>query len=271
MIKQCKSRYKDKVEQCFARNDSKSAWTGLSYITGRIKKASTDNSSDAKQRAEDLNEFYCRFEKPDDDGSVLHPQTDNWHTVTEDDVRRTFQRLRINKAQGPDGLSPRLLKCCAQELTPIFTVLFNQSIEECNVPKLWKMSTVVPVPKKPSPAQLNDYRPVALTSYAMKSFERLVLRELLREVRTHLDVHQFAYKEKRGVEDGSALLIHAVTEHLEKSGSYARVLFVDFSSAFNAMRPSVLMQKLGDMNVQPSLRRWLLSYLRHRPQTEWTM
>ena len=36
---------------------------------------------------------------------------------------------------------------------------------------LWKTSCLVPVPKKPSPSVLNDYRPVALTSHIMKALE----------------------------------------------------------------------------------------------------
>jgi hypothetical protein len=36
------------------------------------------------------------------------------------------------------------------------------------------MASMVPVPKKAKVTELNDYRPVALTSVIMKGFERLV-------------------------------------------------------------------------------------------------
>ncbi|XP_062418149.1 uncharacterized protein LOC134129016 [Pungitius pungitius] len=42
----------------------------------------------------------------------------------------------------------------------------------------FKASTIITVPKKPRITGLNDYRPVALTSVVMKSFERLVLSHL---------------------------------------------------------------------------------------------
>ena len=45
-----------------------------------------------------------------------------------------------------------------------------------------------------------------------------------------------------------------------------QVLFIDFSSAFNTMRPSTLIRKLQDMGVQESLCRWIHDYLRGRPQ-----
>ena len=39
-----------------------------------------------------------------------------------------------------------------------------------------KTSTIIPIPKKPSPSSLNDYRSVALTPIVMKCFEKLVLK-----------------------------------------------------------------------------------------------
>ena len=264
-IDQCKKRYKEKVEACFERNDSKSAWMGLSYITGYKKKDAPSFNADETEWAEELNNFYCRFEKHDDD-PVLPTDLVASCSLQEDDVRKAFQGMKANKAQGPDGISPRLLKSCAQELSLVFTPLFNRSLQECKVPKLWKTSIIVPVAKKPTAKELNDYRPVALTSCVMKSMERLVLKNLLLQVNEQMDPLQFAYKEKRGVEDACSLLIHSVAQHLDKPKNYARILFVDFSSAFNTMRPSVLIQKLRYMGVHPSLCWWLLSYLRQRPQ-----
>jgi hypothetical protein len=267
-IENCKRRYKERVEDCFKRNDSRSAWTGLSSITGYKKKDPLlSNPTDAREWAEELNAFYCRFEKDDEDPQFNAGAADATPPIDESDVRRVFLGLNANKAQGPDRISPRLLKGCAQELSPVFTKLFNRSLQERYVPKIWKTSTIVPVAKKPAAKEHNDFRPVALTSCVMKSMERLVLKRLLVQVKDRMDPLQFAYKEKRGVEDACSLLIHSVAQHLEKPKNYARILFVDFSSAFNTMRPSALLQKLGAMGVQTPLCQWILSYLRHRPQS----
>ena len=60
---------------------------------------------------------------------------------------------------------------------------------------MWKTSCIVPIPKIKCPAELNDYRPVALTSHIMKTLERLLLRLLRLEVKDKPDPLQFAYKE----------------------------------------------------------------------------
>ena len=172
----------------------------------------------------------------------------------------------MNKAAGPDCITPRTLKIFANELTPIFTELFNISLARETVPKTWKASTIVPVPKKPSPSELNDYRPVALTSVVMKSMERAVLSHLTDVTDTQMDPMQFAYRKARGTDDACAELIYQIFEHLEMQGNYVRLLFVDFSSAFNTMLPSVLVDKLSTMSVSSSLCRWILNYLRDRSQ-----
>ncbi|KAL0181926.1 hypothetical protein M9458_021301, partial [Cirrhinus mrigala] len=61
-------------------------------------------------------------------------------------------------------------------------------------PSCFKCSTIIPVPKKPKTTGLNDYRPVALTSVVMKSFERLVLTYLKDITGPLLDPLQFAYR-----------------------------------------------------------------------------
>ena len=69
----------------------------------------------------------------------------------------------------------------------------------------------------------------------MKSFEKIVLKYMLPQVEHLLDPLQFAYRAKRSVEDATLSLLNVILEHLERRGSYARIVFVDFSSAFNTI------------------------------------
>ena len=85
--------------------------------------------------------------------------------------------------------------------------------------------------------------PIALTSLLMKSFERIVLKYMLPQVEHLLDPLQFAYRTKRSVEDATLSMLNVILEHLERRGSYARILFVDFSSAFNTIQPHLMIRK----------------------------
>ena len=187
--------------------------------------------------------------------------------IQEREVRSLFRIQNPRKTSGPDNVSPATLRSCADQLAPVFTALFNKSLEQCQVPRCFKTSTIVPVPKKPSIASLNDYRPVALTSVVMKVFERLVLRSLKAATDHQLDPHQFAYRANRSVDDAIALALHHILQHLETSGTYARVLFVDFSLMFNTIIPLNLFNKLIHRGVERSLCVWILDFLQDRPQS----
>ncbi len=65
-----------------------------------------------------------------------------------------------------------------------------------------------PVPKKPKITGLNDFRPVALTSVVMKSFERLVLAYLKASTGHLLDPLRFAYRANRSVNDAVNMGLH---------------------------------------------------------------
>ncbi len=96
--------------------------------------------------------------------------------ISEDDVCQVFRKNKRRKAPGPDGVTPACLKTWADQLAPIFTQIFNRSLELCRSPLM--LQTLHRVPKKPQIIGLNNYRPAALTSVAMTSFERLVLAYL---------------------------------------------------------------------------------------------
>ncbi len=98
--------------------------------------------------------------------------------IREDNVRQVFWRQKRKKAPGPDCVKPVCLKSSADQLAPIFTQIFNRSLELCEVSSCFKRPTIIPIPKKSKITELNDYRPVALTSVVMKSFEKLVLAYL---------------------------------------------------------------------------------------------
>ncbi|KAK3550909.1 hypothetical protein QTP70_008072 [Hemibagrus guttatus] len=144
--------------------------------------------------------------------------------------------------------------------------IFNRSLELCEVPACFKHSTIIPIPKKPKITGLNDYRPVALTSVVMKLFERLVLAYLKNITGPLLDPLQFAYRANRSRDEAVNMRLHFILQHLDKSGTYVRLLFVDFSSAFNIIIPTLLQTKLIQLSVPSSLCQWITSFLTDRHQ-----
>ncbi len=100
------------------------------------------------------------------------------------------------------------------------------------------------MPKNSKPSCLNDYRPVALTSIVMKVFERLVKSHISTSIPVTLDPLQFAYRSNRSTDDAISHILHSSLTHIDSSnGNYARLLFIDYSSAFNTIVPTKLTNK----------------------------
>jgi hypothetical protein len=50
-------------------------------------------------------------------------------------------------------------QAASSELAGVFKDIFNLSLSQSAIPNCFKMSTIVPVPKKAKVTELNDYRP----------------------------------------------------------------------------------------------------------------
>ncbi len=149
----------------------------------------------------------------------------------------------------------------------VFTDIFNTSLSLASVPTCLKSATIVPVPKCSTVTGLNDYRPIALTPVVMKCFERLVMAHIIDSIDVTVDSHQYAYKKNRSTDDAISSVVHTALTHLECRNSNVRLLFLDFSSAFNTIIPQTLVQKLSSLGMRPSLGNWVLDFLTNRPQT----
>ncbi len=194
------------------------------------------------------------------------PPGDQMMTLSPHSVRRSLSRINARKAPGPDNIPGRVLRDCAVELTDVFTDILNISLSQAVVPTCFKATTIIPVPKKSSPSCFNDYRPVALTPILMKCFERLVMQHIKSVLPPSLDPFRFAYRSNRSTDDAIATALHPALTHLDKTDTYVRLRFIDFSSAFNTIIPQQLIHNLVQLGLNTSLCNWLLDFLTGRPQ-----
>ena len=267
-IREAKAEYRSKIEDHLQSNNTREVWQGVQHLTN-FKPSGPSADGDAS-KAEELNRFFARFERAAEPGDVTTPPP-NTHSsrnliLQEHEVRRTLRAVNPRKATGPDGVPGQVLRDCADQLAGVFTNIFSQSLSQAIIPSCLKTSTIIPVPKKNSVSSLNDYRPVALTSVAMKCFEKLVRSHITSVLPPDLDPYQFAYRANRSTEDAIATTLHSTLNHLEQKGSYARLLFVDYSSAFNTIMPDRLVSKMAELGVSSSICQWTKNFLTDRPQ-----
>ena len=148
----------------------------------------------------------------------------------------------------------------------VFTNILNLSRSQCTVPTCLKTSPIVPAPKQSSITSLNAYRPVAMTSVIMECLERLVLQHIKTALPPTLDPHQFASQANRSTDDAISMTLHTVLHHMEQQRTYARLLFVDYISAFNTILTIRLISKISNLSIQLNLSLWIKDFLTNKPQ-----
>lgn len=263
--KAAKTKYAGKIQENLCNTgNTRQMWLGIQQLTDY--KIRTEIEKSDGSLPDRLNNFLARFEAsggPPRGRAGLPPSPGQASVViSEANTRRTLARINPRKTAGPDNIPGRVLKACADELAAVLTDIFNISLCQATVPRCLKTSIIVPVAKKSVVSCQNDYRPISLTPIAMKCFERLITSSLP----ASLDQYQFAYRPNCSTEDAISTTLHTVLTHLEQRNTYARIRYVDFSSAFNTIIPQRLMGKLLLLGLNPIICHWILDFLTEKPQ-----
>ena len=98
--------------------------------------------------------------------------------ITVQGVDKLLTGLNPNKAQGPDEITPRLLKELHTDIAPILRIIFQRSLDTCIVPKDWKHAIITPAFKKQSKSKPSIYRPIPLTCIASK-MEHIIVSNMM--------------------------------------------------------------------------------------------
>ena len=195
--------------------------------------------NNSKDKAEALNyQFQSVFTQEDllhlpSCGDPLYSSMSNI-SISVDGVLNLLKTLDTKKASGPDGIPARILKLCAEEIAPILTVIFVQSLDSGHIPKDWLSANITPVFKKGDRSKPNNYRPISLTSICCKLLEHILYHHIIDHLNTNsiLIDQQFGFRSGHSCE---AQLISVVEDiHLAMEQCHqVDVIFIDFQKAFD--------------------------------------
>ncbi len=124
---------------------------------------------------------------------------------------RVLKKLSIDSATGPDGLGARVLNECFTVLAFPLVRLARRIVSTHRWPQLWTTHWVIPLFKKGSVFQPQNYRGIHLTAQVSKVMERMLSALLVPQLsRVAFGERQFAYKKGHGARDALALLRRSV-------------------------------------------------------------
>ena len=277
--KHCRKSHDNYVEDLITSDKSnKKFW---SYVKSQrtenngISDLNNNNKtvSDPKEKANIFNnQFSTVFSKPCDT-TYPTPKIDknsktlNNITVSKKGVLNLLKNINPDKATGPDNIPGMLLKLCAFELHETFTIFFQNSLNQGQIPDDWKTAHIFPLFKKGDKSNAENYRPISLTSIACKILEHIVHSTVMDflDSKNFLSSVQHGFRQKRSCETQLLTTLRDFSQTLNTSGQTDAIL-LDFSKAFDKVDHKLLLSKINNTGIHGPLFDWISSFLSNRTQ-----
>src|SRR6266849_4856901 len=117
----------------------------------------------------------------DPNKETMESGCERWDSVTADTittpklVKRAINTLGAYKAAGADGIFPAMLQAVRDEITPHLSAIMSACLKYTHIK--WRDMKVVflPKPGRDSYQRANAWRPISLTSFLLKTLERLII------------------------------------------------------------------------------------------------
>jgi len=171
----------------------------------------------------------------------------------------------IKKTQSIDEVPSVVIRDLSIALTLPLTWLFNKIVETGLVPNAWKISRIVPTFKKGKKDLINYYRPVSNTSSLSKVFENCLIQKIggLMQYDELMGSHQFAYRPGCSTVTACLSLQDFIATEMDM-GNKVIMYSTDLTSAFDLLRPSILVKNMLSMGLPKRLITIIYDFLNNR-------
>ena len=187
--------------------------------------------------------------------------------VSTSEVRKLIKTLKVNTASGHDGIDASILKLSVDIITPTLTVLINRSITSSIFPSSWKLSRTIPIYKKGSKSSVDSFRPISCLSIVAKILELCIKNQIVDffERNKLFPSGQHGFRKNRSTVSALISAQNIWKKALDKK-KFAGALSFDLTSAFDAIDPNILCDKLKIYGFKERSIRWVRDYLSNRRQ-----
>uniref|UniRef100_A0A914VNL8 Reverse transcriptase domain-containing protein n=1 Tax=Plectus sambesii TaxID=2011161 RepID=A0A914VNL8_9BILA len=169
--------------------------------------------------------------------------------VLTSEVRHAIGQAATDKAPGKDGIEVELLTAGGATLWAALAARFSKYMRELHVPRQWKESKTILLFKKGDKELLKNYRPICLLSALYKTFTKIILNRLTRELDEQQPREQAGFRAGYGTMDH----IHVINQLLERCREYKTPLvltFVDYEKAFDSIEINAVLQAIHCQGIE---------------------
>ena len=118
-----------------------------------------------------------------EDRNFAEPATDIHVDINGTKIAKATDKLKASKSQGSDQIHPKLIKECKDYLLKPLEIIFKKSLENSQLPNIWKQGNVMAIFNSGSKTKPENYWPISLTPVPGKWLERLIRDKLVKHGR----------------------------------------------------------------------------------------
>jgi hypothetical protein len=183
-------------------------------------------------------------------------------------IQRAISLFKSNKAAGPDGFKPLVLKQLPDLAINRLRQIYEASYHGGVVPNDWLRASVVFIPKpgRDNYSLPGSYRPISLTSYLFKAMERVIYWNLLETSLKDnpLSERQHAFRTGFSTDSALSMTIGKVERGILRKKGLSLALFLDIAGAFDNLSTSYASKSMLNRGFDPRMVSWYTYYLNNR-------
>ena len=120
------------------------------------------------------------------------------------------------------------------------SILFNISFSTGQIPTDWKSADVVPVHKKGDKTNVENYRPISLTSLVMKVMERIIRDEPYMKCQNRIGDKQYGFSPNRSCVTQMTYVIDDIATTINKHND-VDIVYFDLAKAFDSVKHDIIL------------------------------
>lgn len=178
-----------------------------------------------------------------------------------------IQHLKNSYSTGIDDVPNTILKKCARFIIDPLTHIFNNSFLTGIFPDQLKIAKIIPLHKKGSKDNMENYRPISLLTGFSKILEKLMFNRLVSFVGINniLTNSQHGFRKNRSTNTATYDFTNYILNAIDQKYSVAGIV-LDLSKAFDLISHKLLLSKLEMYGIRGIAHKWIESYLANRKQ-----
>ena len=155
------------------------------------------------------------------------------------ELRLVKKQIVGGKAYGDDSISPEVMK--RVDIGDVILKFCNDALCDGLIPDQWKISNIVPVPKKGDLTKTDNYRGMSLTSIVIKTLNKMLLNRMKPSLEDVLRDNRNGFRPGRSTTSH----IFALRRIMAKAKNLKAIMvFIDFKKAFDSVHRGLLMKKM---------------------------